>query len=278
MTVNLEAHGRPVTIITVTPPGVDRLPWDRARCMHSARAKCSGKRYGCKVQDRALREWADTVTLRWGWLRRAARQAVKHSGIDPPRILERVWEPQKRGPAHIHLVVSFGTVRERWAAQRFAEELDRLGPSYDFGFTDTHLEARTGAMAARYLASYLTGRSAKKNSIRANIADPRLPRSLVWLTPDLTRRTFVTMRRLRAAAQVWGWSKGMCPSPRWRLWEERERVVRVLALVYGVTLPRPPPMLPGLADHMLAAEYPAAWVPTPLRSRHDDWIGAAAFA
>jgi hypothetical protein len=220
MEANLTALGRPVTMIAITPPGADRLPWDRSRCRHRPGVRCSGKR-GCRVQDRALREWCDTLTLRWGWLRRAARQAVKRAGFEVPPILERVWEPQKRGTPHLHLVMPFGAAKEPAAVQRFAEELSRLAPDYDFGHVDRgrlvegerRLQPIAGAEAARYLAHYLTGRSRKKASIRDNIADPRLPRSLIWLAPRLTRITGCTMRRLRYVRWAFAGLAGRVDAP-----------------------------------------------------------------
>src|SRR5581483_9145233 len=98
-------------------------------------------------------------------------------------ILERVWEPQKRGAPHLHLVVPYGTPRERKVAQIFRAELARLAPKYGFGHVQGKLAPISGEDAARYLASYLTGRRRKKSSIRENIADPRLPKSLLWETP-----------------------------------------------------------------------------------------------
>jgi hypothetical protein len=75
----------------------------------------------------------------------------------------------------------------------------------------------TAAEAARYLAGYLLGRSRRKGTIRDNLGDPRMPRSLIWITPaigsishgermtawrdrlGLREGTGLTMRRLRYA-------------------------------------------------------------------------------
>jgi hypothetical protein len=96
--------------------------------------------------------------------------------------------------------------------------------------------------AARYLSSYLTGRSKKKSSIRENISDPIMPRSLIWLTPKLTsngqatssgRPTYVTMRTLRRARQFYAWAKGLCPAPIWQDMYEAAKVAYVCMKVFG---------------------------------------------
>jgi hypothetical protein len=130
-------------------------------------------------------------------------------------VLERVYEPQKRGVPHLHVVAGARTPIEYAAANRFAIELHRLAPLHGFGNVDrgkrdanqacpvkghkgaTHAELErctcawalpmvSAAEARRYLVNYLTGRSKKKGSIRDNISHPRMPRSLWWVTPALT--------------------------------------------------------------------------------------------
>lgn len=208
-------------------PGL--LPWACERKHHHRGDK------GCRCDDEALDEWCGTLSDRYRRLREAAWIAARRSlararacpecGAEPgsgclsrsgkhvgwlhrvrqqkaASLLERAWEPQKRGAPHAHLVLGMATAEERAAAQAFADELHRLAPTYGFGRVHgggcDRLETTTARHAADYLASYLTGRSRKKGSIRDNIADPRLPSSLVWVSPKLTKRTLCTMRRLRS--------------------------------------------------------------------------------
>jgi hypothetical protein len=237
--VNLEAVGVPVATIAITGPGADRLPWDEDYCLErrvGKRHRHSGGR-GCRVQQRALREWSDTLTYRWQLYRQAARIATKRElGYAPPWVLCRVWEPQKRGVPHLHLVVPFGSPYEQQAARVFLKHLKRLAGDYDFGHVGRHkgpdLQAIEGREAARYLANYLAGRTNSKTSIRANIADPLLPRSLLWLTPKLTRETMVTMRTLRRARHLWAAAAGVCPVPRWAGLEEAVQIVTVFRRIY----------------------------------------------
>ena len=292
MEINLEAHEGQLLLITLTAPGADRLPWDLGHCSHRPDRECSGK-LGCRVQQRAAREWNDVAPWKWARLRNAARMATERTVGVKPRILERVWEPQKRGVAHLHVVLGYGR-RERLAARVFLVHLARLAREYDFGFpqpsprprmlaevglgsldelgvveledgrrvVDGELARRqlvglarrllvkpkTGREAARYLASYLTGRSRKKHSIRENVAaaleirpldggppikHPVMPRSLIWLTPRLTTRTFVTMRTLRRARHLYAFARGLCPPPVWRSMAEAAKVALVCRLVFA---------------------------------------------
>lgn len=234
--MNLSAAGGPVATIAITGPGADRLPWDDDHCISRGRRmpghRHSGPR-GCRVQQRPLREWSESLSYRWQCLRQAARIATKRElGFAPPWVLARVWEPQKRGVPHLHLVVPYGSPAERKAADVFRRHLARLVVDYDFGHVQGKLAPLEGSEAARYLANYLAGRTSKKSSIRTNIADPSLPRSLLWLTPKLTRETLVTMRTLRRARHLWAWADGRCDLPKWSSLEEAVRGAVAFRTVY----------------------------------------------
>lgn len=275
MAINLAAKHGPVVLVSITAPGEERLPWDEAHCGHRRRHRHRGPS-GCRVQQRAAREWADTATWRWARLRNAARLAAQRAGRNEatgelgaaPSLLERVWEPQKRGVPHLHLVLGFATGAERQAARAFVDELKRLAHDYDFGFVDGRLEPITAEDASRYLSSYLTGRNSKhKGSIRENVADPVMPRSLIWLTPALTststssriaamrerlrvaRGTGVTMRMLRKARHLWAARQGRATPPQWRTLVEAIDTVSVYLQAFQK---RPPPDL--APAHALAAK------------------------
>lgn len=252
MEQNLERYGRPVVLISITAPGEDRLPWDTDCCSHRRRHKHRGPD-GCRVQQRPAREWADTVTYRWQKLRQAAAIATERLTGAPPVILERVWEPQKRGVPHLHIVLGYGTPSEIDRAHCFAAQLAERASSYDFGFVDAKKDASApwgrrlrpiaAKEAARYLSAYLTGRSKRKNSIRENIADPIMPRSLIWLTPKLTskeeaitasgRPTFITMRTIRRARHLYAYARGICDPPVWQSMAEAAKVAIVCRVLFG---------------------------------------------
>ena len=210
--INIGALGGSVVLITITAPGADRLPWSCEHDHHHAGAR------GCRVKADYADVWAEHAPENWRRLRDAARLAVKRAGLPTAAlVLERVWEPQKRGVPHLHVVAGARSPVEQAAAERFHAELVRLAPEYGFGAQLHVTKPMTGAEAARYLAGYLLGRSRRKGTIRDNLADPRMPRSLIWITPaigsisrgermtawrerlGLREGTGLTMRRLRYA-------------------------------------------------------------------------------
>lgn len=261
MFANLAAYDGPVIMVSITAPGADRLPWDEYHCAgrHSRGGDHSGKR-GCRVEQQAAREWSETATMRYADLRRAAAVHVRRHAPVSVTLLERVWEPQKRGVPHLHLVLGAKTREEIEAAAEFVAKLKELAPSYDFGNVDAR--GKKGARGerivargqilrltktedvARYLSSYLTGRSKHKPAMRETLVDPAMTAlagqtkrqllPLVWMTPalsSLSRKdraraareriglkvgTGVTMRSLRRARHIWASAvKGFCELPKW---------------------------------------------------------------
>jgi hypothetical protein len=232
MRTNLAEYGGPVMMIAVTPPGTDRLPWDCQRQhVHS------GPR-GCRVEAEAADEWSRGAPAAWKRLREAARLAALRRCGMKPTLLQRVWEPQKRGVPHLHVVFGMGSEPEKIAAHVFVDELARLAPAYGFGHVQEERHEMGARDAARYLVGYLLGRSRRKSTIRENIAHPRMPKSLIWLTPNLTRVTKVTMRRLRLARWYLATLAGRCLiTP--KLYGQD--LVDVAKVAVRLELDRPPP-------------------------------------
>lgn len=358
METNLSAAGDSLLVVSLTPPGAERLPWDIDHCSRRRPHECSGPK-GCRVQQRAAREWNDTAAWRWQKLREAARNATRRQlGLDASGekvvIWERVWEPQKRGVIHGHVVLPYGTEREREIANVFCVELCRRVRSYDFGWIQPsprlrHLKRaglvapdarvtqqqlmqlvegatneqaltlagllevtpKTGREAARYLASYLTGRNPrKKTSIRENVAmvieiptaygtikHPVMPRSLIWVSPALTKRTNTTMRTLRRARHQYAAARGICPPPVWKSMREAAQVAIVARRNFARRSARAEPLdedgLFRFADQLQQElgpcwkhklyEEPSSFTyerqPTPLgKEINDYWISLAGLA
>lgn len=209
---NIGALGGSVVMLSLTAPGADRLPWSCAKNHKHAGSS------GCRVKADYADAWAAAAPENWKRLRDAARWRVKAAGLPTAAlVLQRVWEPQQRGVPHLHIVAGARTPLEREAVEYFHAEIVRLAPDYGFGPQLHVTKPMTGEEAARYLAGYLLGRSRKKGTIRDNLADPRMPRSLIWITPaigsvstgermvawrerlGLSEGTGLTMRRLRIA-------------------------------------------------------------------------------
>lgn len=223
MRINLEHLKGRVVLISVTAPGADLLPWACDR-----QHKHAGG-YGCQVDRQYARAWAEQAPDNWKALRDAARLAVKramrvdHPDYEPAHlVIERVWEPQKRGVPHLHVVAGARTPLELKAVELFHQALLERAPEYGFGSQLHITKPMAGEDAARYLAGYLLGRGrtpkpGAKPTIRENLDDPLMPRLLVWETPaigsisrsermtawrerlGLRDGTGVTIRRLRYA-------------------------------------------------------------------------------
>jgi hypothetical protein len=234
--VNLEHSGHAVVLITITAPGKDLLPWGCGKDHEH-----SGDR-GCKVKDDYADLWCAAAPKQLAMMRDAARQAVKRAGLPVDKLwLERVWEPQKRGVAHVHVVAGADTPLELAAAERFHAELVRLAPDYQFGDRLHITKPMVGEEAARYLAGYLLGRSRKKGTIRDNLGDPRMPKSLIYVSRSLTKITGVTMRRMRVVRWYFAALSGkLAVYPR-LYGEELLAVARAAMLVERNDLP--PPLL-----------------------------------
>jgi hypothetical protein len=188
---NLLAYGGQVWMLTITAPGADLLRWD-----------------GTTVEGSAAREWNRTAAARWRELHRWAYQATRRElGNDALRTLARVWQLQRRGVLHLHLVVGFDSAREIAAARYYVARLRERSREFGFGFIDARDRAgRTGkstVMEPHRAASYLSRYLADSSQLTEAIKLAHRPRQLIWVSPTLKACTGVTMRRLRRARLLW---------------------------------------------------------------------------
>ena len=199
---NLAAYeGGEVVVLAVTAPGASQLPWDEGRCREVGRHVHSGPR-GCRVDRASAEKWNATASKRWTRLNRRVQQAVCRHGVRP-RLLVRIFELQHRGVLHVHPVLGFKTPAERYAAHLYAKYLFGLAASYGFGFTERKLQTRSPKRVAAYLSSYFVAGKKGKLSLQESVMSPEMPRSIVWVSPELTQQTGVTMRELRFRRCVW---------------------------------------------------------------------------
>lgn len=210
---NLGAYGGPCVMVTVTAPGENVLPWDRAQCMHQDGVKCSG-RLGCRIEDTARRRWNATFPRRWRQLHNAAWVAATREVGRPGTILCRGEEAQRRGALHAHIAVGTATPVEFDWANAYARHLTRLAPHYQFGFVDRKLQARNAREAAAYLSRYFVS-GAGKAPISEAVRNPEMPARPIYCSPKLTRRTRVTMRNLRRVRHLHAWKAGLADPPSW---------------------------------------------------------------
>jgi hypothetical protein len=122
--------------LTLTAPGADVLPWDRAKCRHSAGVACSGA-IGCEVEADALAIWHDDIGMRWSRVIEDVRRELNpgETGLPVSRrsVLfdyMRTWEPQKRGAMHAH---ALARVEGVCSDKRFQRVLREVATRHGFG-------------------------------------------------------------------------------------------------------------------------------------------------
>jgi len=175
-------------------------------------------------------------------------------------VLAIVFEAQKRGVFHPHLVLGYRTAADRAALDTFRETLWRKRGRSGFGTGargsfDAGLPERfTGLDAGRYIAKYLRPDGAKGSFVPLLQAieevTPRNPttgrlRQLVrpvYVSPVLTQETGLTMGFLRFrrwAYRVWGSESGT---------EELRFAYGLRCKLGGIPIPRESAVsVPGLA-------------------------------
>ena len=109
----------------------------------------------------------------------------------------RAWEPQKRGPGHVHPVFHLYSPSDVFVVQCYLGNLTRLAPRHGFGFV--------GEKQGK----------GRKATLQENVRNPHLPRMLIWVSPTLTGATGITMRNLRRCRQLWAVRMGLLLPPSW---------------------------------------------------------------
>lgn len=153
-----------------------------------------------------------TVATRWRRLDRRVKNRMRREGhrVAP---LARIAQRQRRGADHLHIPCR-AAPGDRAPLQRYVELLREHGPAYGFGHVDDpyfrrHPRGRDGrpnralpkrdmvfrepAVAARYLCGYLT----ESDQLSAMISTGDHSWRPLWVSPELTRVSGVTCRRLR---------------------------------------------------------------------------------
>ena len=214
----LQAPGVPVVLSAVTPPGVEKLPWDEWHCAHLGPHRHSA-RLGCRVEGEALAAWSRDISKRWKRTHNAARNACKREMGRCLPLATRAWEPQARGPGHVHPVFHVYSPEDVEVARCYLRHVARLGARHGFGFVGEKrgksMQVMSGDRAAAYLSSYFVRGKGWKATLQENARNPHLPRMLIWVSPTLTRPTGVTMRNLRRCRQLWAVRMGLIAPPAW---------------------------------------------------------------
>lgn len=187
----LDTVDHPVALITITPPGHEALP----------------------PSEDGFRLWNRRAAWNWAKLDRRAKGRLRRHGLRL-RPLARVAQRQRRGLDHLHLVVALEHAGDRMALAAYVAHLKELGPERGFGWVDDPLIARhpkgrdgrpnralpkrtrvfeSASIAGRYLCRYLT----ESDQLASMIAAGDHSFRPLWVSPVLTQRSGVTVRRLR---------------------------------------------------------------------------------
>lgn len=200
---NLKVYGGNVKLMTVTGPGeAGGLSWDEDACRHLGPHTHSGL-LGCRVHQAPGEAFNRRAPSWWTALHNEAAQAAHRLTGARPRLLVRIWEMQKRGVLHVHLVVGAGSLQERRSADVYQGELHDRAAKHGFGFVDRKDEVREAMAAAAYLASYFVKGKGKKATLQESVTVKGMPRSIAYVDPRLSRRSGITMRSLRLRRYAW---------------------------------------------------------------------------
>lgn len=227
---NLIAYGGKAWMLTLTPPGADRLPWDRSQCSHGAGVPCSGPS-GCTVEPTARRRWNATFPKRLTRLYESAQEATRREVGVRAFVLAKGAEAQKRGVMHAHFVIGVESALELRAAKAFHRHLERLAlkARYEFGHVNGKwLKPKPAREAAAYLSSYFVAGRGHKAPLTEAVTNPELPSRPLFVSPRLTKVTRTTMRNKRRQRHVWVCSTFGVPWPAW--WAEPVAQLEVVAL------------------------------------------------
>lgn len=198
---NWDAYKAQVQLVTVTAPGSDVLPWDESACSHGLGVPCSGKR-GCQLRADELGRWNAAAPANWSRMHRAVAQRCRRRGMKL-HVLGYVWQVQKRGALHIHVVLGLRTAANRHAARQYQLRLAAVSQEYGFGYVDRKWSSARGQRVAAYLSSYLITGHGRESAVQEVVKLDRAPARIVYVSRLLTDVTGYTMRTLRRRRYLW---------------------------------------------------------------------------
>lgn len=140
--------------VTLTAPGIDRLPWDTDVCGHEA-GECSGE-LGCVVRQWEAAEWNYHAPQNWSWFVTYLRRELERYGL----ALEyfKTIETQERGVLHFHALVRLNGLMPRRKLRQMVQTCAiqwQFGRVLDVQFIEGD-DGLTMARKAGYCASYVT--------------------------------------------------------------------------------------------------------------------------
>jgi hypothetical protein len=218
---NVAYYGGAVSLLTLTPPGQDVLPWGDEERLVAGSVGEGNAEYSLLVEYPYREVWNWSAQARASRLFEAAQRAAdrlirRQWGGELPRQIGNVRSEQKRGVWHFHWLLPMGSEIEkawsrcigaffwkcwqqetrRWSAEErwqmiWDEYCEKPVPRgfYGFGFVDrSSRHSASSRNAARYMGRNAAGYMAR------NVAGV----GRHYVSSRLVRETGVTMRALRA--------------------------------------------------------------------------------
>jgi hypothetical protein len=128
--------------------------------------------------------------------RRASQAALRATGRRPV-LIARVWELQRRGILHAHLILGYSTLAEKAAVDVYQRELAARASRHGFGYVDRKRQVREAKPAAAYLSSYFVSGRKGKIALTETVKSREMPPSIAYVNPVFTQHSGITMRSLR---------------------------------------------------------------------------------
>lgn len=192
-----------VLLLTVTGPGEDAgLVWDASVCADRGPHRHSGTD-GCRVAAAPAAAWNQHAPSWWTELHRQASQAACRATGRRPVLIARPWELQRRGILHVHPLLGYSTPAEKSAADVYLRELSQRAAAHGFGYVDRKRQVREPTAAAAYLSAYFVAGKKGKMTLRQAVTERAMPPSIVYVNPELSQHSGVTMRSLRLRRYAW---------------------------------------------------------------------------
>jgi hypothetical protein len=104
---------------------------------------------------------------------------------------------------HVHPVVGASSASERAAADVYQDELAERAARHGFGYVDRKRAIANPTAAAAYLSSYFVAGKKGKMTLREAVTSGRMPVSIVYVAPELSQASGITMRSLRLRRYLW---------------------------------------------------------------------------
>ena len=182
-------------LVTITAPGIDVLPWDKAVCNHLPSIECSGK-IGCKADEFAVAIWNEQAKQNWSYfityLRRELKAHVEFTAA---------WELQARGALHRHAPIYAPGISVKKMRAAVAICATRWG----FG-VQLKVDALLASSAvdfmktAGYVASYVTKEIGSAKTFNRQTGEVRAGGLRSW---SASRGWGLTMGRVKEDRRAW---------------------------------------------------------------------------